>query len=107
MEDSSVFFQVIAYQVCFAEFSEAFATQCSKGCDEVLSIFVLFSGCNTIMVTEELKRIKKEMTARISGFIRLHLLVLLIINVKVLQGLSRTGLIVFLLNHHGAVLPRF
>lgn len=50
-----MFFEVIAYQACFTEFSEAFAIQVSKDCYEVLSIFVWFSGCNTIMVTEETK----------------------------------------------------
>lgn len=47
--DSSVFFEVIAYQACFTEFSEAFAIQVRKYSGEVLSIFVLFSGFNTIM----------------------------------------------------------
>lgn len=56
MEDCSVFFQVIACQAYFTDFSEAFATQGSKDCDEMLSIFVLFSGCNTIMVSEENKK---------------------------------------------------
>jgi len=71
----------------FTECSEAFAIQVSKDCHEVLSIFVLFSGCDTIMVTEEMKKgMRKGMTAQVRGFVRLHLLVLLIIKYESASG---------------------
>lgn len=53
--DYSVFFEVIADQACFIEFSEAFAIEVSKYSGEV-SVFVLFSGFNAIVVTKEIKK---------------------------------------------------